>query len=143
MFYLLGCFINGMFYLLQGDGMFNGMFFFNGMFYLLQITSLEELIEDPVALAAGLALLVRVIKFVPIRNLVYKCSEFGSILEAILKKYQDGENHQLITHVSVRLAFFFSFFSIFISHFFLFFFYFFFFIFFFVLVPRTRQFKQD
>jgi hypothetical protein len=61
--------------------------------------SLEGMLEDKDKVAAGLALLVRVIKTVPLRVLRAKCDKFGEILNTIISMYQDSDNVQLLSHV--------------------------------------------
>ncbi|XP_018011596.1 RRP12-like protein [Hyalella azteca] len=68
-------------------------------YFVAIIMSLEGMLEDKDKVAAGLALLVRVIKTVPLRVLRAKCDKFGEILNTIISKYQDSDNVQLLSHV--------------------------------------------
>lgn len=54
--------------------------------------------------AAGLALLVRVIKSVPLTVLQARKDKFGAILCTVITKYQDSDNVQLLTHALGSLS---------------------------------------
>lgn len=59
-------------------------------------------LDESKQVAAGLALLVRVIKSVPLTVLRAKKDKFGAILCTVVTKYQDSDNVQLLTHVRAR-----------------------------------------
>ncbi|KAF2354788.1 putative domain NUC173 [Trinorchestia longiramus] len=67
-------------------------------YFVAIIMSLEGMLEDKDRIAAGLALLVRVIKTVPLRVLRTKCDTFGTTLNTIITKFQDSDNVQLLSH---------------------------------------------
>uniref|UniRef100_A0A2P2HZC8 RRP12-like protein n=1 Tax=Hirondellea gigas TaxID=1518452 RepID=A0A2P2HZC8_9CRUS len=68
-------------------------------YFVAIIMSLEGILDKADQVAAGLALLVRVIKNVPLAVLRAKCDIFGGILNTIISTYQDSDNVQLLTHV--------------------------------------------